>query len=66
MPPAPVDVPTFASAQLSLLAAELAAEIAETSSLISLHAPTSLQRAGLALTNLVISAQRTGLGGKTV
>ncbi|KAK0632327.1 hypothetical protein B0T14DRAFT_29950 [Immersiella caudata] len=66
MPPTPVDIPAFASTQLSLLAAELAAEISETSSLISLHAPTSLQRAGLALTNLTVSAQRTGLGGKTV
>ncbi|KAK0656682.1 P-loop containing nucleoside triphosphate hydrolase protein [Cercophora newfieldiana] len=64
--PTPVDIAAFASTQLDLLAAELAAEVAETSSLIGGHAPTTLQRAGVALTNLVVSAQRTGLGGKTV
>ena len=64
--PEPIDVPTFAASQLELLAAELAAEIAETSALVGAHAPTALQRAGVAITNLVVSAQRTGLGGKTV
>jgi len=62
----PVDIAAFSSKQLELLAAELAAEIAETSSLIGAHAPVTLQRAGVALTNLVVSAQRTGFGGKTV
>lgn len=66
MAPAPVDIQSFARSQLSLLAAEQAAEIAETSSLISLHSPSALQRAGVALINLVVSSQRTGLGGKTV
>ncbi|KAJ4379064.1 hypothetical protein N0V85_008885, partial [Neurospora sp. IMI 360204] len=62
----PIDIPSFASTQLTLLSSELAAEIAETSELIGLHTPTALQRAGLALTNLVVNAQRTGYGGKTV
>lgn len=62
----PVDIPTFATTQLALLDQELQTEINETSSLISNHSPTALQRAGLALTNLVVSGQRTGLGGRTV
>ncbi|KAL2133803.1 hypothetical protein VTI74DRAFT_1660 [Chaetomium olivicolor] len=61
-----IDIPSFATTQLSLLAAELAAEIAESSALVSLHSPAALQRAGVALTNLTVTAQRTGLGGKTV
>lgn len=66
MAPSPVDIAQFASTQLALLAAEQQSEIDETSALISLHAPSVLQRAGVALTNLVVSARRTGLGGKTV
>lgn len=62
----PVDVESFAITQLSLLDAELQSELAETSTLITNSSPTSLQRAGVAITNLVISSQRTGLGGKTV
>ncbi|CAG7555454.1 unnamed protein product [Fusarium equiseti] len=62
----PVDIPAFATTQLALLDQELQTEINETSSLISSHSPTALQRAGLALTNLVVSGQRTGLGGRTV
>ncbi|KAH6619613.1 P-loop containing nucleoside triphosphate hydrolase protein [Chaetomium sp. MPI-SDFR-AT-0129] len=61
-----VNVQEFAQTQLKLLAAELASEIAESSALVSLHTPPALQRAGLALTNLTLSSQRTGLGGKTV
>ncbi|KAK4205279.1 P-loop containing nucleoside triphosphate hydrolase protein [Triangularia verruculosa] len=61
-----IDIPTFASTQISLLAAELQAEVDETSALVSLHSPSALQRAGVALTNLTVSSQRTGLGGKTV
>ncbi|KAK1780710.1 P-loop containing nucleoside triphosphate hydrolase protein [Copromyces sp. CBS 386.78] len=61
-----IDIPSFASTQLTLLSSELAAEIAETSELVGAHTPTALQRAGLALTNLVVNAQRTGYGGKTV
>ncbi|KAL2175935.1 P-loop containing nucleoside triphosphate hydrolase protein [Thermothelomyces heterothallicus CBS 202.75] len=61
-----VDIPTFARTQLSLLAAELEAEIAESSALVSLHSPAALQRAGVALVNLTVASQRTGLGGRTV
>lgn len=62
----PTDIPTFASSQLTLLAAEHTAELDETALLTSTHAPSILQRAGLALLNLHISAQRTGFGGKTL
>lgn len=65
MPPK-LSVPAFAKTQLALLKNEQECEIADSSALISTHAPTSLQRAGLAVTNLVINSQRTGLGGKTV
>ncbi|KFH47903.1 DNA polymerase alpha-associated DNA helicase A-like protein [Hapsidospora chrysogenum ATCC 11550] len=61
-----IDVSSFASTQLSLLDQELQCEIQETSSLISNHSPRALERAGQAITNLVVSSQRTGLGGKTV
>lgn len=62
----PLDIPTFAASQLQLLDRELQAELEETSLLASQSAPAALQRAGLALLNLHVSAQRTGLGGKTV
>jgi DNA polymerase alpha-associated DNA helicase A len=65
-PISPTDIPSFASTQLSLLSAELQAELDETSVLLSQSSPTSLQRAGVALLNLGITSQRTGLGGKTV
>lgn len=61
-----VDISAFATTQLHLLAQELACEVSETTSLISNTSPSSLQRAGLAITNLVLDSQRTGLGGKTV
>ncbi|KAI1103334.1 DNA helicase [Jackrogersella minutella] len=64
--PQAVDVAAFARTQLALLDAELQSEIQETSSLISGTSPASLQRAGLAVTNLTLSSQRTGLGGRTV
>ncbi|KAK4897831.1 hypothetical protein LTR27_004603 [Elasticomyces elasticus] len=60
------DVSSFATTQLSLLNAELQAELAETTLLSSTHSPTVLQRAGLALLNLTVSSQRTGFGGKTL
>ena len=63
---ASTDISAFATAQLSLLDAELQAEIAETSTLVSQSSPTALQRAGRALLNLLVTSQRTGLGGKTV
>lgn len=62
----PIDVPSFAATQLSLLDQELQCEIQETGTLISNQSPAALQRAGLAITNLVINSQRTGFGGKTV
>ncbi|KAI9883536.1 MAG: hypothetical protein M1823_004700 [Watsoniomyces obsoletus] len=63
---APTDVSRFATTQIALLDAELQAELAEATSLVAQSSPTTLQRAGLAITNLVLSSQRTGLGGKTV
>jgi len=60
------DIATFATSQLSLLDSELQAELEETQLLTSTHAPTVLQRAGLALLNLTVSSQRTGFGGKTL
>ncbi|KAG6296585.1 hypothetical protein E4U09_001702 [Claviceps aff. purpurea] len=66
MAPEPIDIPSFATTQLLLLDRELQSDIADTSTLLSAHAPAGLQRAGLAITNLVTSSQRTGLGGKTL
>ena len=63
---APTDIPAFTTTQLSLLSAELAAEVDESSLLVSSTSPAALQRAGFALTNLTLASQRTGLGGKTV
>ncbi|KAJ5032383.1 uncharacterized protein L3040_008988 [Drepanopeziza brunnea f. sp. 'multigermtubi'] len=61
-----VDISSFCTTQLALLDAELQSELSETSSLITNTSPASLQRAGIAITNLVLSSLRTGLGGKTV
>lgn len=66
MPSTAVDVPSFAAHQLSLLSAELAAETTSTALLLAASSPTALTRAGLAISNLVVASQRTGLGGKTV
>ena len=60
------DISTFATSQLVLLDEELQAEVAETSALIAQISPTNLQRAGVAIINLNVSSQRTGLGGKTI
>lgn len=62
----PVNIDAFAATQLSLLETELKSELSENSSLISNTSPAALQRAGVALINLCIVSQRTGLGGKTV
>lgn len=56
----------FATTQLSLLHAEQASEIAETTLLLSDSPPVVLARAGLAILNLSLVSQRTGLGGRTV
>lgn len=66
MAPTAVDIPAFASTQLTLLSAELAAETASTSTLLATTSPTTLSRAGFAILNLVVNSQRTGLGGKTI
>ncbi|KAI5248463.1 DNA helicase [Aureobasidium subglaciale] len=63
---APIDVSNFADKQLQLLATELNAELEETALLTATHAPSTLARAGLAVLNLSVSAQRTGLGGKSL
>jgi DNA polymerase alpha-associated DNA helicase A len=63
---ASIDIPSFAGTQLSLLEAELQAELEETALLTSNASPKALQRAGLAILNLSLANQRTGLGGKTV
>ncbi|KXL42862.1 MAG: hypothetical protein FE78DRAFT_190990, partial [Acidomyces sp. 'richmondensis'] len=62
----PLDIPTFATTQLTLLDYELQSELEETHLLTSTHSPSILQRAGLAILNLTYSGQRTGLGGKTL
>ena len=61
-----LDIRAFASDQLKLLSAELAAETSANTDLISGNSPTVLKRVGLAILNLSISSQRTGLGGKTI
>ncbi|KAF2272526.1 P-loop containing nucleoside triphosphate hydrolase protein [Westerdykella ornata] len=66
MAPRAMDIASFATTQLTLLDAELQAELSETNALLSSHTPTALSRAGLAILNLNISSLRTGLGGKTV
>lgn len=66
MAPTAVDISSFADTQLKLLSRELNAEVTATADLISQASPSALQRAGIAVLNLHISAQRTGLGGKTV
>ncbi|KAK4690578.1 hypothetical protein P7C71_g6238, partial [Lecanoromycetidae sp. Uapishka_2] len=66
MAPQAISPSNFATTQLTLLAAEQTAETSSNTALLSSLAPTTLARAGLAITNLVVSSQRTGLGGKTV
>jgi DNA polymerase alpha-associated DNA helicase A len=60
------DISLFAATQLLLLEDELRAEVEEVTTLVSQSSPTALQRAGIAILNLVVSSQRTGLGGRTV
>ncbi len=61
-----IDIPSFAESQLSLLSAELTAETASTTLLLSSTSPKTLAGAGLAITNLSLLSLRTGFGGKTV
>ncbi|KAL8733884.1 MAG: hypothetical protein Q9166_001872 [cf. Caloplaca sp. 2 TL-2023] len=60
------DISSFATSQLLLLASELVAETSQNAVLLSTHSPRTLSRAGLAISNLSLSSQRTGLGGKAV
>lgn len=66
MCPERLTISDFATVQLSLLDRERLAEIEETQLLLSQTSPTALARAGLAVLNLSVASQRTGLGGKTV
>jgi DNA polymerase alpha-associated DNA helicase A len=66
MAPSPLSISSFATSQLALLERERLAEVEETQLLLSQTAPRTLERAGLAILNLTVSSQRTGLGGKTV
>lgn len=60
------DIQAFATTQLHLLNSELIAETESTSAILASTSPTTLSRAGLAILNLNVASQRTGLGGKTV
>lgn len=70
MPP-PISIPSFATSQLTLLRQEHDADVAS-SSLASTAASVSpstrrtLQATGYALTGLILSQCRTGLGGRIV
>ena len=61
-----LDISAFAAAQISLLDSELAAEVASTTNLFASNSPKALSRAGIAIINLHVMSQRTGLGGKTI
>ena len=61
-----LDISAFAATQQQLLDAELKAELAETAAFATQFTPTTLQRAGIAILNLQVVAQRTGFGGKSV
>lgn len=61
-----IPISTFARNQLDLLAAEQAAETTQNATLLSSSSPSNLASAGLAVTNLQLSNQRTGFGGRTV
>lgn len=65
-PPPPLSPQAFFTTQLSLLQAEQATEVAETSLLLSSAPPKMIATAGLAILNLTISNLRTGMGGRTV
>lgn len=56
----------FFTTQKSLLEAEQASEVAETTLLLSAASPSTLARAGLAVPNLTVNSLKTGLGGRTV
>lgn len=59
-----MDLTDFANKQIELIEAEKNADIEYTLTLQSKYSPIQLQRMGVALCGLMISGQRTGLGGK--
>jgi DNA polymerase alpha-associated DNA helicase A len=70
-PPPPTPIPLFATTQLHLLALEHAAEVstsklASTAATVSPTTRRTLQATGQALTGLLLSQTRTGLGGRLV
>lgn len=71
MPPTPIHVPHFAETQLQLLLSEHEADVsssklASTAASVSPQTRRTLQATGSALTGLVLSQCRTGLGGRVV
>ncbi|KGO48656.1 hypothetical protein PEX1_002750 [Penicillium expansum] len=70
-PPTPIPIPLFATTQLTLLHEEHAAEVsssklASTAASVSPATRRTLQATGYALTGLILSQCRTGLGGRVV
>ncbi|KAJ5115233.1 hypothetical protein NUU61_000992 [Penicillium alfredii] len=70
-PPTPISIPLFAETQLQLLLHEHEAEVsssslASTAASVSPSTRRTLQATGYALTGLVLSQCRTGLGGRVV
>lgn len=61
-----MDISTFTTKQLELLALELQEDLASTREALSSLAPATLARNGLAILHLLPASQRTGLGGKTI
>ncbi|BCR87501.1 putative DNA helicase [Aspergillus chevalieri] len=71
MPPTHIPIPLFANTQLSLLHTEHQAEIsssslASTAASVSPSTRRTLQATGYALTGLILSQTKTGLGGRVV
>jgi DNA polymerase alpha-associated DNA helicase A len=71
MPPTQIPIPPFATTQLHLLHLEHAAEVstsklASTAASVSPQTRRTLQATGHALTGLLLSQCRTGLGGRVV
>ncbi|KAJ6105530.1 hypothetical protein N7512_009047 [Penicillium capsulatum] len=70
-PPTPISIPHFAETQLQLLLHEHEAEVASsslatTAASVSPSTRRTLQATGYALTGLVLSQCRTGMGGRVV
>lgn len=70
-PPTPISIPLFAETQLQLLLHEHEAEVASsslatTAASVSPSTRRTLQATGYALTGLVLSQCRTGMGGRVV